>query len=83
MKSIEELRSALETAERNLYHANLRRQWLENRLLEAPDEQNFDSVMAELTAQETKVKELGRAVMQARSAWAGADRSSAPNTHGV
>lgn len=83
MKSIEELRAALETAERDLYHANLRRQWLEKRLLEAPDEPTFDSVMAELAAQETKVKDLGRAVMQARSAWAGADRSSAPNTHGV
>ena len=83
MKSVEELRAALETAERDLYHANLRRQWLEKRLLEAPDEQTFDSTMAELAAQEITVKNLGHAVMQARSAWAGADRSSAPNTHGV
>lgn len=83
MKSIEELRSDLEKAERELYHANLRRQWLERRLIEAPNEQSFESVMTELSAQEAKVKELGQAVMKVRAAWATADSSNAPNTHGA
>lgn len=84
MKSIEELRADLEKAECDLDHANLRRRWLERRLIEAPDEQTFDSVMTELSAQETKVKELGQAVVRARAAWAIADSTpNALNTHGA
>lgn len=73
MKTVEELRSNLKIAERNLRFANLRRQWLERRLIEAPNEQEFSSLLAELSALEDKTADLGIDALRARAAWAQAE----------
>lgn len=75
-KPIEELKTDLENAERDLRFANLRRQWLERCAIEAPTEQEFDSLLVELSAQEETIKKLGSAVLSARSVWATADNAA-------
>ena len=67
-----ELKTALENAEREHRHSLLRQQWLERRLLEAPTESEFHSLLAELTSQEETTAQLGRAVVLARCKWADA-----------
>lgn len=71
-QTVSELKIALETAEREHRHSLLRQQWLERRLLEAPTESEFHSLLAELTAQEENTVRLGQAVTLARCRWAGA-----------
>lgn len=73
MKTVAEMKAAADAAERELRFANLRRQWMERRLLEAPTELEFDSLLAELSALEDKIVNLGLEVARARAAWAGAD----------
>lgn len=71
-KTVTELKTALETAEREHRHSLLRQQWLERRLLEAPTESEFHSLLAELTAQEDTTAQLGQAVNIARCKWSDA-----------
>lgn len=71
-KTVTELKTALENAEREHRHSLLRQQWLERRLLEAPTETEFHSRLAELTALEEITAQLGRAVSIARCKWADA-----------
>ncbi len=81
MKTTAELKAAVAAAERELRFANLRRQWTERRLLEAPTELEFDSLLAELASIEGEIADLSLEVMCARSAWAQAadkDRRAAP-----
>ena len=68
-----ELKTALENAEREHRHSLLRQQWLERRLIEAPTETEFHSLLAELTAQEEITVQLGRAVTRARYEWGAAN----------
>lgn len=73
MKTVAELRAAADAAERELRFTNLRRQWTERRLLEAPTELEFNARLAELSALEIKIADLGLEAMRARMAWAQAD----------
>lgn len=71
-KTVTELKNALENAEREHRHSLLRQQWLERRLLEAPTESEFHSLLGELTTQEETTAQLGRAVALARYEWGAA-----------
>ena len=79
--NVVELRVAADTAERELRFANLRRQWMERRLLEAPDELEFNARLAELSVLEGRIADLALEAARARRAWAQADdeaRCAAP-----
>ena len=79
--NVVELRVAADTAERELRFANLRRQWMERRLLEAPDELEFNARLAELSVLEGRIADLALEAARARRVWAQADdeaRCAAP-----
>ena len=81
MKNVAELRAAADAAALELRFAVLRRQWMERRLLEAPDELEFNARLAELSALEGRIADLGLEAARARMAWAQADdeaRRAAP-----
>ncbi len=64
--SVFELRAAYELAEKEHRSAFRRAQWLERRLLDAPTEQDYARIKAELDAQEELLKARGRELALAR-----------------
>ena len=72
MKTYFEARKEFEQAEKAHNDAFRRAQWLENRLLNAPTEEEYNRIKAELDRQEEELKELSLALIKARYEWASA-----------
>ena len=70
--SIQELKKAFVEAEERHRAAYRRAVWLERRLYDAPTEEDYQRISAELENQEKQLQELGLVVINARLAYTGA-----------
>ena len=73
MTTLEELKTQYEAAEAEHRQAMRRATWLERRLYEAPTEEEYNRLSAELQAQEKTLAELGKACTLARLRYVAAD----------
>lgn len=69
MKPYLEALEEFEAAEKAHRDAFRRAEWLERRLLDAPTEEDYNRLAAELDQQEKELKTLGRELMRARAQW--------------
>lgn len=73
MKTYFESKRDFEQAEKAYSDAFRRAQWLERRLMDAPTEEEYNRIKAELDRQEEQLKNLGLALTKARYEYGAAE----------